>query len=499
MVDRGASDLHLTTGLPPYIRESGDMMALTGEAVLTPEVSRRLLYEIMPAANGREFEERWDTDFAYALHPVGRFRVNVFMDRFGVGGVMRLIPSVIPTADDLGLPRAARDFCYLSKGLVVVTGPTGSGKSTTLAAMVDLINKTRSDHIITIEDPIEFVHTSQRCLINQREVHAHTKSFAAALRAALREDPDIVLVGEIRDLETMEIAIETAETGHLVLGTLHTNTAVSTINRIIDKFPANQQNQIRTMLADSLKGVIAQTLCKRIPKGRVAAMEILVMTTAISSNIREGKTHMIGSALQTGMNLGMQTFSDSFMSLVKAGLITPRDAYIKAVDKGGLLRLFATAGIALDLDSIPDGLAGLPMPQAQAISAASPGHPDLSEPLEDFLRKCTEEVRRNPEDPQALNNLAWALATNANPHLRDASQAVQVAEKAMSLTQGRDPAILDTLGAAYAESGCFDKALAWARKGMGLARKTGQEGLAEALAERIRLYETGTPHHDCGL
>ncbi|MBU4460650.1 MAG: PilT/PilU family type 4a pilus ATPase [Verrucomicrobia bacterium] len=498
MVARGASDLHMTTGFRPFIRVSGDMMSMADAAVLTPESCRMTIDEIMPQKNRREFEERWDTDFAYAIDSLGRFRVNVFMDRFGVGCVLRLIPSVIPTFEELGLPKAVRDFCYLSKGLVLVTGPTGSGKSTTLAAMIDLINRTRTDHIITIEDPIEFVHTPQRCLVNQREVHSHTRGFAAALRAALREDPDIVLVGEIRDLETMEIAIETAETGHLVFGTLHTNTAVSTVNRIINKFPANQQNQIRTMLADSLKGVIAQTLCKRIPKGRVAAMEILVMTTAIASNIREGKTHMIGSSLQTGMSVGMQTYSDAFLALVKAGLVQPREAYLKAVDKGGLLRLFATAGIALDLETLVEAPDGPVVPQTPARAPAASERQELAGPLADFLKKCVDEARQNPEDPQVLNNLAWALSTNADPRLRDASQAVRVAEKALTLTNGRDPAILDTLGAAYAESGRYDKALDWARKGMELARKTGQDVLAETLARRIRLYESGQPHRDPG-
>ncbi len=495
-----ASDLHLTTGFPPFLRIHGDMTPIAGMPPLTAERCQSLLAGIMSADSRKEFEDRSDTDLAYELDGVGRFRVNVFRDRFGVGGVLRLIPSVIPTPEQLGLPRAVRDFCFLTKGLVVVTGPTGSGKSTTLAAMIDIINRSRPDHIITIEDPIEFVHVPRRCLINQREVHSHTRSFATALRAALREDPDIVLVGEIRDLETMEIAIETAETGHLVLCTLHTNTAISTVNRIVDKFPPNQQNQIRAMLADSLKGVIAQTLCKRIPKGRVAAMEILVSTTAVASNIREGKTHLIGSSIETGSGVGMQTFNDAFLDLVKRGLITPREAYTKAVDKSGLLRRFASVGIRLDLDSVleppPAECLNPPPPLPPLAAPIEPKRQELLEPLREFVRSCTEEARRSPEDPQALNNLAWALATSEDPGVRDATEALRAAEKALALTRGSDPAVLDTLGAAYAESGHFDKAVDWARKGFELARRTGQDALAEALAQRIHLYESGQPHRE---
>jgi twitching motility protein PilT len=233
----------------------------------------------------------------------------------------------------------------MPKGLVVVTGPTGSGKSTTLAAMIDLINKSRSDHIITIEDPIEFLHKPRKCLINQREIHTHTRSFAAALRAALREDPDIVLVGEMRDLETVETALETAETGHLVFGTLHTTTAASTIDRIIDMFPADRQNQVRTMLAVTLKGVVAQTLLKKKPKGRVAALEILMGTTAISNYIREGKTFQIPSAMQIGKNMGMQILNDSLIQLVTDGAVDPQEAYLKAIDKTDMVKKFERAGI----------------------------------------------------------------------------------------------------------------------------------------------------------
>jgi twitching motility protein PilT len=258
---------------------------------------------------------------------------------------MRRIPVEIVPADKLGLPKACLDLCWLTKGLVVVTGPTGSGKSTTLAAMIDSINKNRSDHVITIEDPVEFVHQNVKCLVNQREVGAHTKSFKNALRAALREDPDIVLVGEMRDLETISIAIETAETGHLVFGTLHTTTAVSTVDRIIDQFPADRQAQIRVMLSESLKGVIAQVLLPKIGGGRVAAYEILLGNHAVAAMIREGKTFQLGSVMQTQKAQGMTTLNDSLMNLVQNRLVEPKNAYLKAVDKPGLLGLFKGAGI----------------------------------------------------------------------------------------------------------------------------------------------------------
>ena len=251
--------------------------------------------------------------------------------------MFRQIPEEILTCEQLNLPPAVRELCFLSKGLVVVTGPTGSGKSTTLAAMIDHINKNRADHILTIEDPIEFVHKDHKCLINQREVGSHTASFKRALKAALREDPDIVLVGEMRDLETIEIAIETAETGHLVFGTLHTTTAASTVDRIIDQFPADRQSQIRTMLSSSLKGVVAQTLCKKQGGGRVAALEVLLVNSAVSSLIREGKTHQIVSSMQMGGKAGMRLLNDSLAQLVKEGTVAPEEAYIKAVDKDGLV------------------------------------------------------------------------------------------------------------------------------------------------------------------
>ena len=253
---------------------------------------------------------------------------NVFLDRKGMGAVFRRVPTTILTADELELSPSILKLCALKKGLVLVTGPTGSGKSTTLAAMIDHINRTRTDHIVTIEDPIEFVHDNKRCLINQREVHTHTRSFKAALRAALREDPDVVLIGEMRDLETVAIALQTAETGHLVFGTLHTTTAASTIDRIIDQFPASNQAQIRVMLADALKGVIAQTLCRRVGGGRVAGLEILIVTPAISNLIRSGKTHQIPAMMQVSRGSGMVTLNDALGDLLKAGKITPEEAQL---------------------------------------------------------------------------------------------------------------------------------------------------------------------------
>ena len=348
MAEIGASDLHLAVSVPPLVRMDGKMKPLQeGEAALTPALMRDLLTSIMPKRNQEEFAARNDTDFAYDIPGLARFRCNIFMDRKGMGAVFRIIPSKILTAEQLNLSKAIMDLCTMSKGLVVVTGPTGSGKSTTLCAMVDSINKNREDHIITIEDPIEFVHDNQKCLVNQREVHNHTDSFKDALRAALREDPDIVLVGEMRDLETISIAIETAETGHLVFGTLHTTTAASTVDRIIDQFPADRQQQIRVMLSESLKGVIAQTLLPKKGGGRVAALEILIVTPAISNLIREGKTFQIPSAMQTGKNLGMVMLNDALFEHVKNGTVEPMDAYMKAVDKGSFETMLTRGGFKL--------------------------------------------------------------------------------------------------------------------------------------------------------
>ena len=348
MSDIGASDLHLSVSMPPMIRRDGKMKPLQeGEPALTADAMRTLLTSIMPPKNQEEFSLRNDTDFAYEIPNLARFRCNVFMDRKGMGAVFRIIPTKILTAEQLGLSKAIMDLCSLSKGLVVVTGPTGSGKSTTLCAMVDSINKNREDHIITIEDPIEFTHENQKCLVNQREVHNHTDSFKDALRAALREDPDILLVGEMRDLETISIAIETAETGHLVFGTLHTTTAASTVDRIIDQFPADRQQQIRVMLSESLKGVIAQTLLPKKGGGRVAALEVLIVTPAISNLIREGKTFQIPSAMQTGKTHGMVMLNDALYAHVESGMVEPRDAYVKAVDKAGFEMLLTRGGFSL--------------------------------------------------------------------------------------------------------------------------------------------------------
>lgn len=349
LVAKGGSDLHLTSNCKPLIRESGDMMALGEFPIVNPQQMKDILMEIAPKRNWEEFTKTGDADFAYEIQGLARFRVNFFMDNRGMGAVLRVIPSKILTMEDLNLPAVCADFCKLSKGLVVVTGPTGSGKSTTLAAMIDHINKTRKEHVITIEDPIEFVYQNNQCLVNQREVGRHTRGFKVALRAALREDPDIVLIGEMRDLETIEIALETAETGHLVFGTLHTTTASSTIDRIIDQFPADRQAQIRTMLSTSLKGVVAQVLCKKIPKGRVAAHEILVANSAISSFIREGKTHQIPSTIQTGKKLGMKLLNTTLLDLVQNKLVDPLEAYMKSVDKGDLITKFEGIGVKLNI------------------------------------------------------------------------------------------------------------------------------------------------------
>ena len=349
MFEEGCSDLHLTSNNPPLYRLDGEIAHLRGLPVMQAEQVGRIIYEIMPEANRKQFEAVHDTDFAYAIEGIGRFRVNVFRDRFGPGAVLRIIPSEILTAEKLNLPEHVLDLCWLNKGLVVVTGPTGSGKSTTLAAMIDYINRKRSTHIITIEDPIEFVHPTKMSLLNQREIGVHTMGFKPALRAALREDPDIVLVGEMRDLETIEIAMETAETGHLVFGTLHTNTAPSTVDRIIDQFPADRQAQVRTMLSESLRAVIAQTLCKKEGGGRVAALEILMCTHAISNLIREGKTFQIPSMMSTGKKNGMVQLNDTLLELVQSKTVSPKEAYIKAVDKSSLKARFEREGIKLDL------------------------------------------------------------------------------------------------------------------------------------------------------
>ena len=385
MIELEASDLHLTTGVTPFFRLHGDMVPVNGAPEWTAEQMKEVLFEIAPPENVEQFEREHDTDFAYELPGEARFRANLFMDRNGPGAVFRLIPDEILTADQLGLPDAVRKLCYLTKGLVLVTGPTGSGKSTTLAAMMDLINKTRSDHIITIEDPIEFVHRQQKCLVHQREIGRHTESFKRALRAALREDPDIVLVGEMRDLETIEIAIETAETGHLVFGTLHTTTAASTVDRIIDQFPADRQSQIRTLLSSSLRGVIAQTLCKKKPKGRVAALEVLIGTPAVSALIREGKTHQLASQMQMGAKNGMKLLNDALLELVQKDIVDPTEAYMKAVNKDELVSKLNHIGKRVNLDAIgSDGTAtstAVPAAGSPSLSTAASAQPAPPPPI----------------------------------------------------------------------------------------------------------------------
>jgi twitching motility protein PilT len=348
MCDAKASDLHLSSGTPPIIRKDGTMQPLDASAAaLDDDAIAGLVHPIMPEKNRAEFRDHLDTDFAYEIHGLARFRANIFRDRKGCGAVFRVIPGNILTAEQLGLSPHILQLCRLNKGLVLVTGPTGSGKSTTLCAMVDYMNRNRRDHIITIEDPIEFVHDNKSCLINQREVHTHTIGFKSALRAALREDPDIILVGEMRDLETVAIAIETAETGHLVFDTLHTTTAASTVDRIIDQFPSDRQAQIRVMLSESLRGVISQTLCKKIGGGRAAALEVLIVTPAIGNLIRDAKTFQIPSMMQVGKANGMVTLNDALLDLVTKKLVAPEEAYLKAVDKTSFEASLKRIGVAV--------------------------------------------------------------------------------------------------------------------------------------------------------
>lgn len=333
MNDQGASDLHLAAGQPPALRIRGDVERVKYK-VLDNDSLRAMLYEIAPEDKVKVFEETGDVDFGYEIPGLARYRANFFMHKNGVGAVFREIPSTIMTAEDLGLPPVISKLASLPRGLVLVTGPTGSGKSTTLAAIVDVANRSRKDHIITIEDPIEFVHKCQGCIVNQREIGLHTKSFHSALRGALREDPDIILVGELRDLETISLAIEAASTGHLVFGTLHTTSAPKTVDRVIEVFPANQQSQIRSTLSDGLRAVVAQVLFKRIDiKGRVPALEILIATPAARNLIREAKTHQLPSVMQTGKRYGMQLLDDAIMDLFNKGYISGDDAYLKANEK----------------------------------------------------------------------------------------------------------------------------------------------------------------------
>ena len=333
MAEQGASDLHLVSGQQPILRIHGEMERVKYKALENDEL-KAMLYEIAPEEKIKRFEETGDIDFGYEIPGLARYRANFFQQKYGVAAVFRQIPSDVLTAEQLGLPPVVKKFAMLHKGMVLVTGPTGSGKSTTLAAMMDFANKNRKDHIITVEDPIEFVHKSQGCIINHREIGLHTKSFASALRGALREDPDIVLVGEMRDLETIELALTAASTGHLVFGTLHTPSAAKTVDRVIDVFPSRQQAQIRTTLSESLKGVVAQNLFKRVDKkGRCAALEILVVTPAVSNLVREEKTFQIPSAIQTGKKYGMQSLDDAILDLLNKGWIGAEDAYDKCIEK----------------------------------------------------------------------------------------------------------------------------------------------------------------------
>lgn len=333
LVQQSGSDLHLSCGTPPVLRVHGHLQRVKFRD-LTPPDMQALILEILNEEQREKLEATHDLDFPYEISGVGRFRGNAFYQHRGMGAVFRLIPSKIPTADDLNLPQAIRDFTTLSKGLVLVTGPTGSGKSTTLAAMIDLINKTRAEHVITIEDPIEFVHHNKLALINQREVGPHTASFASALRAALREDPDVILVGEMRDRETVQLGLTAAETGHLVFGTLHTNSAHKTVDRIIDIFPGDEQGQIRSMLSESLRGVVAQQLLrKKGGNGRVAAHEVMVGTPAVGNLIREAKTFQLPSIIQTGKKDGMIQMDQSILNHLTAGVVDAEEAFVKAHDK----------------------------------------------------------------------------------------------------------------------------------------------------------------------
>ncbi len=339
LFQQNGSDLHISAGESPMVRVDGDIKKIK-VPVLTSEQTQSMLYDIMNDGQRKAFEEKSDIDFSIELGETARFRVNIFRQRKGMGAVFRTIPTKILSLDQLGMPSTLAKLCRLEKGLILVTGPTGSGKSTTLAAMIDLINSELEGHILTIEDPIEFVHATKKCLVNQREIGPHTQSFAASLRAALREDPDIILVGEMRDLETIQLALTAAETGHLVFGTLHTSSAPKTVDRIIDVFPPAQQAQVRAMLAESLQAVITQTLCKKVGGGRVAALEILIATTAVRNLIRENKIHQIPSVIQTSQSVGMRTLEGALIELVQKNLIT-REA---AIEKSGNPAMFQEYG-----------------------------------------------------------------------------------------------------------------------------------------------------------
>src|SRR5438552_7164244 len=342
MKSQGASDLHMAAGSAPYMRINGEMAKLNYRSV-SPETSQSLIFEILNETQRQHFEENWDLDLSYALKGVGRFRANIFMQRNGIGAAFRLIPEGIKTVKELDLPEQLVDLMDVSEGLILLTGPTGAGKTTTLAALIHSINVEQQKHIITIEDPIEFVHENHRCLINQREVAGHTKSFSGALRAALREDPDIILVGEMRDLETISLAVTAAETGHLVFATLHTNNAAQTVDRMVDVFPPGQQEQVRFQLSNNLEAVLCQQL---LPKaggpGRICAMEIMICTPAVRNLIREAKAHQITSSIQTSANIGMQTMDQCLRDLYQRGSITLEEALTRAMQPEELKKMIQT-------------------------------------------------------------------------------------------------------------------------------------------------------------
>lgn len=337
-IERKASDIHFTVGLPPMARVDGEIVSLPYD-VMDNETSRRMIYDTLTDEQLEKFENTHELDFAYTIRGLARFRFNVYMQRGAVTGALRVIPTKIPSFETLGLPVVIREIAKRSSGLVLVTGPTGSGKSTTIASMIDDINETRQSHILTIEDPIEYLHNHKRCMVNQRELHADTYSFHNALRAVLREDPDIILVGELRDLETIEAALTLAETGHLVFGTLHTRNAPSTIDRIIDVFPSDQQSQIRVLLGNTLEGVVSQQLLPKLGGGRVAALEIMLGTPAIKNLIREGKTHQMYSSIETGAQMGMQTMDSSLATHFRNGYTSYEECLMRAVDKESFARL----------------------------------------------------------------------------------------------------------------------------------------------------------------
>ncbi len=465
MVEREASDLHLSTEYRPCFRIHGDMTFLIEEPILDAEANHEMIYEIIPERNREEFETRWDTDFAYSLEGIGRFRVNVFKDINGIGAVLRIIPEEPLSLEQIGLANseAVRYFCSSNKGLLIVTGPTGSGKTTTLAAIVDFLNRTRKGHIITIEDPIEFVHQSKGCLMNQREVHSHTKSFGGALRSALREDPDIVLLGEMRDLETTEVALETAETGHLVLATLHTNTATSTVERVIDQFLGDQQNQIRSLLSNTLLGVMAQTLCKKKEGGRILAPEIMVCTSGIRSNIRDGKTHVIPSSIQTGRKLGMITLEESLFQLVADGIITPKEGYLQSIDKGFFEQKLQEEGYDLDKNLVE---------------------------LDSFF--AGDEEGAADDSPERLKERAWKLATDPNTRARDGEKAVALISKALQMDEP-DAEGLMVLAAAHAAKGEFKIAAETAKRATQLAKQAKDSTLLPELKTQLACYKKSTP------